>query len=125
VVGSLVDLILLDAHVDGSGRERLGKDQERWLSREPVQTKVVWYATAGSDDAALAERVHTLLTKGGAENPVELGGAVDTGSTPSWRQHVVTPERWTTTTHRIDSSSGIVSISDEVVVQVGDSSKAP
>lgn len=119
VVGSLVDLIVLDPRVDGAKRVRLGKEQERWLSREAAETNVVWHAVAGSNDSDVSERANKLLTARGAPNPIDLGPVTATASTdaPAWHRHVFTPGTWTTTRRSVDATSGVIAPGDEVTVR--------
>lgn len=117
VVGSLVDLLIVDPRVDGSGRVRLGKAQERWLSREATDTTVVWHAVAGTDDTEVRERALKLLTSRGAPNPIHLDPTAASTATPAWDRHVFTPETWTTTRRSVDPASGVVAPTDEATVR--------
>ncbi len=117
VVGSLVDLIIVDPRVEGSGRVRLGKEQERWLSREAADTTVIWHAVAGSGDMKVRERARKLLTSRGAENPIDLDPVAASAAVATWHRHVFTPETWTTTRRSVDPASGVVAVTDEATMQ--------
>jgi alkaline phosphatase D len=126
LVGSLVDVALLDPTVDGSGRKRLGRAQERWLTREPARANAAWHAVAYRGDTTVGERATQLLTGASIRNVVDLPS---TGNAPSgavsWQRHEVTPERWTSVTHLLDVATGAVTTSHQPTVVVATPSPSP
>jgi alkaline phosphatase D len=112
LVGSLVDIVLLDPTVDGSEANRLGRAQERWLTRVPARTNTAWHAIAYRGDPAVGERATQLLTAASVRNVVTLAPAGAPDGAIAWQRHEVTPERWTSATHVLDVASGRITVSD-------------
>ncbi|CAB4703094.1 MAG: hypothetical protein F2934_01100 [Actinobacteria bacterium] len=123
-VGSLLDLIALQPRVDGSGRSLLGREQERWLLRGPGRTNAIWHAVSFRGDASIGERAEKLLLSRPIDNIVLLGATAADETAPLWWQHIVTPGRWTTASRFVDSSTGAITVSDEVTERIARSGDA-
>jgi hypothetical protein len=65
-------------------------------------------------DASIGERVEKLLASQSIDNVVLLRANAADELAPVWQQHIVTPERWITSSHFVDSSTGTITVSDEV-----------
>jgi len=123
-VGSLLDLTVLQPRVDQSGRTVLGREQERWLLRGPARTNAVWHAVSCRGDASVGERAEKLLASQSINNIVLLGTTVADETAPLWQQHTVTPARWTTLSRFVDSSTGVITVSDELTERIARSGTA-
>ena len=123
-VGSLLDLAVLQPRVDRSGRSLLGREQERWLLRGPGRTNAIWHAVSFRGDTSIGERAEELLASRSIDNIVLLGTTAADEPAPVWRQHVVTPERWATTSRSVGPSPGAITVSDEVIERIARSGNA-
>ena len=53
-----------------------------------------------------------------------LGATAADETAPLWWQHIVTPGRWTTASRFVDSSTGAITVSDEVTERIARSGDA-